>query len=237
MGWKSSMILINSTEEFDKNEFFGLLGYYDLEKTDNQYFEEIMNPEEDVIYLGKYNGNTIICMQDLPLESLATEMSKAESLLSKRFLNSDIVTFVLHSVVNLWGYSIVKNGNKVRVRAGSSEGGTTVEHGEILAEEKELFSQSKLNEDGKRIFIFDGLPDDAFSEDQVGENFVFDISQTYLDDSLDDCGGLFQTEFEGYAFSKNKPEPIPVPIKNNDQIDIIKEAPKKEIKKPWWKFW
>lgn len=112
MGWKASLIIVNSDKKFDKDELFGSLGYYKLKSIDKQYFHSIMNPDDDRIYVGRYNGNTIICMQDLPLESLDATVSNAEKLLSKKFPNTDIVTFVLHSVVNLWGYSIVNNEKK-----------------------------------------------------------------------------------------------------------------------------
>lgn len=202
MGWKTSMIMINSDNEFDKDELFESLGCYELKSIDKQYFDSIMNPDDGKIYIGRYNGNTIICMQDLPLESLDNTVSRAEKVLSTKFPDTDIVTFALHSVVNLWGYSIVKNGKKLRVRAGSSEGGTMVEFGEIMEEEKELFSKSKVNSSGERVFIFEDMPDDEFQDDQVGESFVFDISRKYLGENLDACDELFETQFEGYIFSK-----------------------------------
>ena len=230
MGWKTSMIIVNSENDFDKDELFESLGYYELKSIDKQYFDSIMNPDNDKIYIGKYNGNTIICMQDLPLESLDKTVSTGEKMLSDKFPDIDIVTFVLHSVVNLWGYSIVKNGEKLRVRAGSSEGGTMVEFGEIMEEEKELFSKSKLNSSGERIFLFENMPDDEFQDDQVGENFVFDISCKYFGESLDACDELFETQFEGFTFSKSKP-------KKRTDNQIIQNQSKKEPKKPWWKFW
>lgn len=230
MGWKTSIIIVNSKNEFDKNELFESLGYYELKSVDNQYFESIMNPDDDKIYIGKYNGNTIICMQDLPLESLDKTVSRAEKMLSNKFPNIDIVTFALHSVVNLWGYSIVNNGKKLRVRAGSSEGGTMVEFGKILEEEKELFSKSKMNSSGERIFLFEDMPDEEFQDDQVGENFVFDISRKYLGENLDACDELFETKFEGFTFSKSKP-------KKRTENQIIQTQSKKESKTPWWKFW
>jgi hypothetical protein len=201
MGWKLSMVLINTEQDFDKKEVFDALGYYNLEKADPQDFYSIMNPEEDKIYIGKYKGNIIICMQDLPLESLDDKVSKAEAVFSKKFPGTDVATFVLHSVVNLWGYSIVKDGKKIRARAGNSEAGTAIECGTILEEEKELLSKSTLNDEGERVFIFDDMPEDEFFDDQVGENFVFEISGRYLGENLSGCDALFETQFEGYTFS------------------------------------
>lgn len=85
MGWKASMIMVNSDNEFDKDELFESLGYYELKSIDKQYFDSIMNPDDGRIYIGRYNGNTIICMQDLALESLDTTVSRAEKILSKEF--------------------------------------------------------------------------------------------------------------------------------------------------------
>lgn len=235
MGWKTSMIIVNSDNEFDKDEIFESLGYYKLKSIDKQYFESVINPDDEKIYIGKYNGNTIICIQDLPLESLDSTVSRAERILSTKFPDTDIVTFALHSVVNLWGYSIVNNGKKLRVRAGSSEGGTMVEFGEITEEEKELFSKSKLNSTGERVFVFDTMPDEEFQDDQVGENFVFDISKKYLGEKLDACDELlFETQFSGYTFSKSKPQK-----KIEHQIEYQTKQTQKKIihKKPWWKFW
>ena len=132
MGWKTSIILINSEKKFDKDVFFESINYFDLQQSEAQFFEEIMNPDDNKICIGKYNGNTIICMQELPLESMGELLSEAETLLCNAFPNVDIVSFVLHSFMNLWGYSIVRNGEKIRVRVGSSEEGTIVEYGEIL---------------------------------------------------------------------------------------------------------
>lgn len=228
MGWKASMIIINSEQKFDKDEFFNSLGFYDLKKNDKQPFESVINPDDDKIYIGNYNGNTIMCLQHLTFEAIDSSLSRAEVILSNTFQDTDIVTFILHSVANLWGYSIVNNGKKVRVRAGDSEE-LIIERGEILEEEKELFSKSKLNDKGERVYIFDDMPDDEFSDDQVGENFVFDISTKYLGQSLDTCDELFETEFEGYTFSKSKPEKE---IESNN-ISIQNQ----KTKNPWWKIW
>ena len=145
------------------------------------------------------------------------------------------MTFALHSVVNLWGYSVVKNGEKLRVRAGSSEGGILIEFGEMMEVEKELFSQSKVNADGERVFVFDDMPDDEFHDDQVGENFVFDISEKYLGESLDACDQLlFGTQLQGYTFSKVKPQK---PQKTKHQNQDSQDQNRTTQKKPWWKFW
>jgi hypothetical protein len=201
MGWKISMVIINTEQDFDKKKLFDALGYSNLKKSDTECFDSIMNPNDDKIHIGKYNGNTIISMQELPMQSMDDQVSKEEAVLSKEFPGVDIATFVLHSVVNLWGYSITKDSKKIRARAGSSDG-TVIEYGAVLDEEKELFAQAKVNDEGERVFVFGDMAEEEFMDDQVGENFVFDLSQRYLGEKLDGCDGLFETEFEGYTFIK-----------------------------------
>lgn len=104
-----------------------------------------------------------------------------------------------------------------------------VEFGEILEEERELFSKSKVNATGERVFVFEDMPDDEFQDDQVGENFIFDISHKYLGENLDACDELFETQFEGYTFSKTKPK--------RKLITRLFTSPKVSPKKIWWKFW
>lgn len=90
---------------------------------------------------------------------------------------------------------------KIRARAGNSDDGTFVEIGEPLDEEKELLSKSKLDENGNKVYVLDEFPDETFSEDQVGENFVFLICKRYFDQELDSAHDLlFKTTLAGYQY-------------------------------------
>ena len=237
MGWKASIIVINAKNELGNEALLNALGCYSINEVTDQPFEAIMNPDEQLAYIGEFNNSTVICVQDLPLSLLEADASKAELTLSKLFPNTEIAALVLQSVVNLWGYSISKDGQKIRVRAGSSERGTIVDCGEIVEEEKELFSQAKITESGNRVFIFDGLPEEKFEDDQVGENFVFNISSRYFGEDLDMADDLLETSFKGYRFSNKKPAP-PKAVESaaipSKAVEIPK-PPKK--KKKWWEFW
>ena len=64
---------------------------------------------------------------------------------------------MIDSSVNLWGYSLIKNGQKIRAKAGSAKKGIFVEFGELLEEEKELIGKSKVNKDCQRIYFVPGI--------------------------------------------------------------------------------
>jgi len=92
--------------------------------------------------------------------------------------------------------------------------------GEPLAEEKELLSKSKLDSNGKRIYLFEDFPDEPLDEDQVGEDFVFSICYKYLDEELDSAEtSLHETILQGYRYRGITPDKTTANAA------------------PWWKFW
>ena len=219
MGWKSSMIIINAEDDNKDSEILQKLGFELNEKIESQSLDSVINPDDDLIYIGNYNGNTIICTQDIPLEFLDANVSKWEAALCNLYPDTEIASFILHSVVNLWGYSITKNNRKIRARAGSSESEFQLEHGEIMEEEKHLFSLSIIDENGNRIYTFPEMPNDTFDDNQVGENFVFDLSKRYLGRKLDSCDEvLFETEFRGYKKIQESSRTAKNTTKNNYKI-------------------
>lgn len=214
MGWKISAIIIKNPIEIEPIQLVTKLGFKSIKETENQLFETAMYPDDNHIYIGKYNDNLILCEGELTFDFFDKRNSKIENCLFEIFPNSEICTVVLHSYNNLWGYSISINGIKKRIRFGSSEDGTIEDYGNPLDEELDLLSKSFLNEDGERVYTFDDSTDE-YSEDQVGENFVFAICKRYFGQELDVADDiLFETQMTGFTFEKS----------------TLKS-------KPWWKFW
>jgi hypothetical protein len=227
MGWKASTIIIHKPTQVDNEQLLKELGFDGLTKIEDEPFEVAINPDDNKVYIGSYKDNLLICAPDIPMQFFEDIETQTETTLKQKFPNSEICSIILHSGVNLWGYSVTKNGQKLRARAGSSDDGTFVELGEPLDEEKELLSKSKLDENGNRIYLLDDFPDEPFTEDQVGENFVFSICKRYFEVELDSADDLlFETKLTGYKY------------KNATTIETRKqEQLKNNDKKPWWKLW
>lgn len=223
MGWKASIIIINKPTVIDNETLLRDLGLTDLKMIKEEVLEVVINPNNKKVYIGTYQENLLICISDLPMQLIESKESEAEKILKNTFPHSEICSIVLHSVVNLWGYSVIKNSVKIRARAGSADDGTFIELGEPLDEEKELLSKSTIDTNGTRTYLFEDFPDEPFTEDQVGENFVFAISNRYFDEQLD-CNDelLFETKLSGYSYRK---------------ITLLKNANPTSNSKPWWKFW
>ena len=229
MGWKAFAIIINKPTEVENEILLKELGFEGVTKIKDEEFDVAINPDDNTVYIGSYKDNLLVCTPEIPMLFFEDYETQTENTVSRLFPNSEICSIVLHSVVNLWGYSVIKNGKRIRMRAGSANDGTFIEEGVPLEEEKDLLSKSTLNDDGKRIYVFDDSPDEVYSEDQVGENFVFSICKRYFEEELDSADdSLFVTILSGYRYDKIS--------------EMVINKSKWEIKtiiheKPWWKFW
>jgi hypothetical protein len=166
----------------------------------------------------------------MPMHFFDISESETEKILKRTFPNSEICSIVLQSTVNLWAYSVIKNGQKIRTRAGSADDGTFIEIGEPLEEEKNLLNKSTVDNEGNRTYLLEDFPDEQFTEDQVGENFVFAICSRYFGEQLDSADDvLFETLLTGYSYSHA----------DTHQPDAQQLAYKESVSKvkPWWKFW
>jgi hypothetical protein len=229
MGWKASTIIIHKPTKIDNEELLQELGFGNLTKIEDEPFEVAINPDDNKVYIGSYKDNLLICAPDIPMQFFEDFETPTEKILKEKFPNSEICSIILQSTVNLWGYSVTVNGQKIRARAGSADDGTFVELGEPLDEEKNFLSKSKLDENGNRIYLLDDFPEEPFNEDQVGENFVFSICKRYFDEELDSADTLlFDTTLTGYNYKRT----------TRKETNITKqEQQKTDDTKPWWKFW
>jgi hypothetical protein len=205
MGWKASTIIINKPTQVDNEKLLQELGFANLTKIEDEPFEVAINPGDKNVYIGTYRENLLICAPDIPMQFFEDNETETEKTLSRTFPTSEICSIVLHSSVNLWGYSVTKNGQKLRARAGSADDGTFVEIGEPLEEEKNLLSKSTVDNNGNRTYLLEDFPDEPFTEDQVGENFVFEVCSRYFGEQLDMADDLlFETILTGYSYGNTK---------------------------------
>jgi hypothetical protein len=212
MGWKASLIIVHKPAPIDNEVFLKQIGFTGLNKIADKTFEQVIDPEPNTLYIGTYKNNLLICVPELPSLLLEDVTTDTEDRILELCPEAEICAVVLHSVVDLWGYAVTVNGEKIRTRAGSGDDGVFIEDGEPLPEELELLSKLESEE--------------SFEEDEGGEDFVFAVCKRYFGVELDRAGDdLFETTLSGYSF-----------VKHPEQFDL--PAPETvEISKPWWKFW
>lgn len=229
MGWKASMIIVHKPSRQADEQLLREIGFKGLAAVDKQPVEAVINPDANKVYLGMYNDNLLICDAGVPLQFFENTETSAERQIAQLFPNSEICVITLHSAVNLWGYTVIQNGRKIRARAGSADDGTFIDIGAPLAEERELLAQATAGNDGTLIYKLDDFPDETFTEDQVGENFVFSVCARYFDEQLDSADELlFDTYLTGYSYKS---------VTYDGNRNDLQTPPSKDKVKPWWKLW
>jgi len=221
MGWKASVIIVHKPMQVNDEQLLKELGFDRLVKIKDELFGAVINIYNHRVYIGNYKDNLLICVPAIPMQIIESDETEAEKVLTKLFPDSEICSIVLHSTVNLWGYAIIKSGERIRVRAGSAEDGPFIDSGEPLEEEKKILSKSVIDEAGQRTYVFEEIDNEVMTEDQVGESLVFAICSRYFGEELDYADALlFETTLRGYSYGRVI-----------DAAKLIVEG------KAWWKFW
>lgn len=214
MGWKASMIIIHQPGKVDHRELLKRLGFINLNKIADLHVGSAIYPREEKIYIGNYKDNLLICEPNLPHTFFSEQPPFIEELLAHIFPGKEIAVIVLHSGVNLWGFSIIKNGKRIRTRAGDYTG-NVIDFGAPLQEEEYLLSKSFIDkESGEKMYLLDGWKEPC-TEDATGEEFVFAVCARYFGEKLDQADELMDTELASY--------------------EVVKALPAKP--RPWWKVW
>lgn len=210
MGWKISSVIINNDIDWDNNIVLEKLGFKNLDKIEDQPFDVAMCPGEDEIYIGRYKNNIIISESNLPLNFFSSNFSDIEEKFIEIFPNSEICAVSLQSTINHFGFAVIKDGKKIRVKAGDWDNGTIIDSGNPLEQEVELLSQSRVDDKGQRLYYLHNQTDEPYREDQVGENFVFEIFKRYTGEALNADEDLLDTIFTGYRISSKRKKPFDV---------------------------
>ncbi|RZJ65576.1 MAG: hypothetical protein EOO50_13055 [Flavobacterium sp.] len=211
MGWKASFIAISDSGSKNHEQLLSGLGFSGVEKIGSKAFESVINPLKGEVYIGTYRNNLIICTHDLPMESLSmpTKLTTAESFLCDSFPTAEIGSVVLHSVVDLWGFSLVKNREKIRCFGGTSDEGIFADEGKPLMEETKFY---------------EGPAHDHEENEFDGESITFAFCSRFLGKPLDEArDDLFDTKLQGYSYTFE-----------SDESDMLKSTLEKKSRWPFY---
>ncbi len=205
MGWKLNMIIMKGLEG-DTDTLSRLIGMsYGRRKykqVSKSTLENCLNPiDDDKLYIGIYNGLRIITEANLPFEYFKNNPSFTEKM-SSAFSKGDkeMYVFGLNSIINLWGYSKIVDNKRIRTKFGTHDEGVIHEEGQPLESEKELIQNSELVK-GVRIY---NLNENQYTEDQIGEEFVFRIIEEVTGQRIDKPNELINTEMTVYEMAEKK---------------------------------
>ncbi len=217
MGWKTDTVLIRPAGPAEEAE--GLLhglGFAPLTPLGVRRFEQAIWPDKGAIWVGSAGDCLLISARGLSDAFFEPKPAPLVRSLFRRFPHSEIAAVTLHSVVNLWGFALFRDGAPLRRKAGSADDGTFEDSGDPLPEESQLLAKSTRDAKGQRVYRLPEFPDEDMNEDQVGEEYVFKIFERFTGERPDTGPSLLDTRCEGFRFGSIEPM---------------------SGTRPWWKFW
>lgn len=186
MGWNVSMIIIQNPDNFnDESLLLKDLGLNEFIYNEDTVLDECIFPRDESVSIGYYNNNVIICDNCQIIDNFITEeIGEIEKKLVRLFPTSEILSVACISTTNYHGYSLTKNGKKLRTKALDSDFGFYSDFGELIDEEKIIYSTSQTIS-GKRFWKYNEMPNEIFFEDQMMEDFTFGVAKRLLGVRID----------------------------------------------------
>ncbi|WP_440134207.1 hypothetical protein [Chitinophaga sancti] len=120
------------------------------------------------LFAGEYNGCLILVEKDLPFEFLGAGLAAKARALVALFPEAEIGALLQNASVGQYGYTVIKEGKRIRTKHGSEEE-VFFEFGTPLEEEQEcpdepLFEEEELEE----------MREDGLSEKEIREIIRFE---------------------------------------------------------------
>jgi len=181
MGLKANVCFLKNFEDAKDEEL--------LINLDLKYEVKRKSSLEKQIYtqknlsIGKYNGIKIICHSYYPIMGFESmEISEFEERMIYIYKPESILCIGLQSSMNVYGYSLIQRGVKLRVNSGSFQG-KLFEGGEITSEEKGIYSNYVFHQDKNLYFSKDGNRFGGM--DMFGEELAMSLSKRFFEKPID----------------------------------------------------
>ena len=168
MAWNKYYIFVESPKITDLAEI--------LKRLNLSHYKPVtevplhMSNKPDTLFAGFYNDNLLIVHPDLPFRFFSEVQEDTEKLFAETFPDSEIAALIENSSVSLFGFAILENGKKIRMKDGS-DGDIHHDEGEPLPEETEVFSRPIFEEEE-----IDEMRDNGMENDEIEAVINFEAS-------------------------------------------------------------
>ena len=161
-------VFVKNHQKKDVKEVIEQLGYDKYKPTNEVDLWNTSKPKN--LFVGEYNGYLIFSEQNLPFQFYNNEPSEIEQQFCKTFPNTQILAFVINETVGMFGYAVIENGIRQRIKHGC-DGEIYRDFGELLKTEVE--SNLSRNE------IFDEETLEEMEENGENINAIIDFEASY----------------------------------------------------------
>jgi hypothetical protein len=165
MSWNKYCIVITNIKKPDLEKLIKRIGYGRLSSSKEIEFQKAFNKQDDgEISFGIMNGCFWILSPNQVYKFFSSEPSMLEKNLIQCFPQSQILALEENSTVDSFGYSYLRNGQRVRVLNGT-DGEYEYEFGEPIPEETQCYEELlKELDDEERQEIIDNEGEEGFKQ-------------------------------------------------------------------------
>jgi hypothetical protein len=187
MGWTIYLIIISNASSINPTDIPQKIGLSHLKP-----IKEISMGEAQYINgisIGKFGDKIFIVSDDLVFKFYDPSPSEFEKRVCDSFPNSEIAALALYSTVDLYGYNIIKDGKRERVKSGSDLD-LYVDIGDKIPEELSV-SKEKLFDDNE----LKGVKEDMakrMRDQEISIRTTFRLTRRYFGKGIDEKGSDFE---------------------------------------------
>jgi hypothetical protein len=168
MAWNKYYIFVKSPQLTDTTEILHKLGLAQYNPTEQVPLHYSNKPE--TLFVGFYRDSLLLVHPELPFQFFGDAPSETEKLFLSTFPGCEIAALIENSTVGLFGYAVIENGQKIRMKDGC-DGEIYNDRGELLPEEQEILAEEIFGEEE-----LDEMREDGLSEEEVAATVSFEAS-------------------------------------------------------------
>ena len=191
MSWKIYLIIISNVNNINTADVPRKIGMDSVKSSKEISIHEAQYAKGTSI--GKYGDKIFIVSQDLVFQFYDKTPSAFEKRICDSFPNTEIAVLTLNGTVDLYGYNIIKNGKRQRVKSGADLD-LYVDYGDKLPEELEIAKEKIFDEDEIKDIKADNSKEQfqKILEQEISIRTTFRLTKRYFGKQFDMAGSDYE---------------------------------------------
>jgi len=191
MSWKLYLIVITNAAKISTAEVPEKIGVDNLSPKQEISLHQAQSAKG--LFIGKHKDKLVIVSQDLVFDFYEKSPSDFEKKVLAAFPNSEIAVLTLNGTTDLYGYSIIKDGKRQRVKSGADLE-LYVDYGEKLQEEIDVLKEKLFDDDELQEMKEEYSKQELKKviDQEVSIRAAFRLSKRYFGKAFDEAGSDFE---------------------------------------------
>ena len=191
MSWKIYLIIISNANNINTSDVPKKIGLDNLKPTKEISIHDAQYAKGTSI--GKFGDKIFIVSQDLVFKFYDKTQSEFEKRICDSFPNSEIAILTLNGTVDLYGYNIIKDGKRQRVKSGADLE-LYVDYGAKLPEEIALSKEKIFDDEELKDIKGDNLKEDVkkIIDQEISIRTTFRLTKRYFGKQFDETGSDYE---------------------------------------------